>query len=83
MTPKIIPFSAVRKNVYDTVKERQENIIGLRIQEARTRRGLSLAELSTLLAENGLTIQRQGIGKWEAGISVPNAYQLLALCSEN
>ncbi len=80
MTPKIIPFSAVRKNVYDTVKERQENIIGLRIQEARTRRGLSLAELSTLLAENGLTIQRQGIGKWEAGISVPNAYQLLALC---
>ena len=80
MPPKIIPFSAVRKNVYDTVKERQENIIGLRIQEARTRRGLSLAELSTLLAENGLTIQRQGIGKWEAGISVPNAYQLLALC---
>ena len=44
MPPKIIPFSAVRKNVYDTVKERQENIIGLRIQEARTRRGLSLAE---------------------------------------
>lgn len=80
MPPKIISLNAVRKNAYDTVKERQENIIGLRIQEARTRRGLSLAELSSLLAENGLSIQRQGIGKWEAGISVPNAYQLLALC---
>lgn len=80
MPSKIISFNAVRKNAYDTVKERKENVIGLRIQEARTRRGLSLAELSNLLAENGLTIQRQGIGKWEAGISVPNAYQLLALC---
>lgn len=80
MSSKIIPWSAVRKNTYDTVKERNKNIIGQRIQEARTRRGLSLAELSSLLAENGLSIQRQGIGKWEAGISVPNAYQLLALC---
>lgn len=80
MPPKIISLNAVRKNAYDAVKERQENIIGLRIQEARSRRGLSLAELSVLLAENGLSIQRQGIGKWEAGISVPNAYQLLALC---
>ena len=70
MPPKIIPFSAVRKNVYDTVKERQENIIGLRIQEARTRRGLSLAELSTLLAENGLTIQRQGIGKFRSPMPI-------------
>lgn len=80
MPPKIVSLNAVRRNAYDTVKERQENIIGLRLQEARTRRGLSLAELSSLLAENGLSIQRQGIGKWEAGISVPNAYQLLALC---
>lgn len=80
MPPKIISLSAVRKNAYDTVKEREENIIGLRIQEARTSRGLSLEELSTLLAENGLTIKRQGIGKWESGVSVPNAYQLLALC---
>lgn len=80
MPTKIIPLNAVRRNAYDTVKERQENTIGLRIQEARIRRGLSLAELSNLLAENGLSIQRQGIGKWEAGISVPNAYQLLALC---
>lgn len=80
MPPKIVSLNSVRKNAYDTVRERQENIIGLRIQEARTRRGLSLAELSSLLTENGLSIQRQGIGKWEAGISVPNAYQLLALC---
>lgn len=80
MPPKIISLNAARRNAYDTVKERQENVIGLRIQEARTRRGISLSELSSLLADNGLSIQRQGIGKWEAGISVPNAYQLLALC---
>lgn len=72
------PF--ISGSVYHAGKEREENIIGKRIAQARGERNLSLAELSLLLNKHGLAIQRQGISKWENGLAVPNAYQLLALC---
>lgn len=68
------------KWTYDSVKERSENIIGTRLQQARMERGLSLTGLAKLLSESGLSIHRQGISKWETGGSVPNAYQLVAIC---
>lgn len=68
------------KWVYDSVKERSENVIGKRLQQARMERGLSLTGLGELLAKSGLTVHRQGISKWETGGSVPNAYQLVAIC---
>ena len=69
-----------KKQIYDSVKERENNYIGRRIQQARTSRGLSLAAFAELLSEYGLTVHRQGVGKWELGGSVPNAYQLIAIC---
>lgn len=66
--------------VYDSVKEREDNVIGSRIQAVREERGLSLTGFAELLSRCGLTIHRQGISKWENGGSVPNAYQLLAIC---
>lgn len=72
---------AIRKaELYDSVKEREDNVIGTRIQEARMRKGLSLSKFAELLSQYGLTVHRQGIGKWETGGSVPNAYQLIAIC---
>lgn len=65
---------------YHAAKEREENYIGRKIAEARQSRGLSLTAFSSLLREYGLAIQRQGLGKWESGDAVPNAYQLLAVC---
>lgn len=79
-TAEIISFNKNSEKVYDTVRERDNNVIGSQIQAAREARGYSLSGFAELLSQYGLTIHRQGIGKWEAGISIPNAYQLLAIC---
>ena len=65
---------------YNAAREREENIIGRKIAAARKQHGLSLAAFSALLQQHGLSIQRQGLGKWESGDAVPSGYQLLAVC---
>lgn len=65
---------------YNAGKEREENIIGKKIAQARQQQGLSLAAFSDLLGNYGLAIKRQGLGKWESGDAIPNGYQLLAVC---
>lgn len=65
---------------YNAAAERQQNVIGRAIAEARARQGLSRDALCRLLSAHGLRIQRTGIYRWEAGDSIPNAYQFLAVC---
>ena len=65
---------------YNAAVEREQNYIGKKIAEARKDKKLSLAAFSDLLSKHGLAIQRQGLGKWESGDAIPNAYQLLAVC---
>lgn len=65
---------------YNAGQERDQNIIGKKIAEARQGCGLSLSAFSELLGNYGLAIKRQGLGKWESGDAVPNGYQLLAVC---
>ena len=62
----------------DLAKDR--NIIGQKIAAARKKAGLSQPELSELLLRNGVHILTPGLSKWEKGETIPNAYQLLALC---
>ena len=69
-----------KKQIYDSVKERENNYIGIRIQQARTSRGLSRGAFAELLSNYGITVHRQGLWKWEVGGAVPNAYQLIAIC---
>lgn len=76
---KLFSFPAAR--AYDAAREKEENVIGLRIAEARKRKGLSLASFSRLLKSYGVSISTGGAGKWETGYSIPNAYQLVAICS--
>ena len=71
------PESAVK---YDAAAEKAENIIGLRISEARRKKGMSIAAFSAYLENFGVRITTGGAGKWETGDSVPNAYQLIAIC---
>ena len=75
-------FSAAASTAegYNAAAERDANIIGQRLFEARKRKGLTLAELSSLLGQRGLAIQKTGLQRWESGQSIPNAYQLLAVC---
>jgi transcriptional regulator with XRE-family HTH domain len=65
---------------YNAQRERENNIIGRRIAKARQDRNLTLTQCSELLAEYGLDIKRYGINRWETGATIPNAYQLVALC---
>ena len=69
-----------KRQIYDSVKERENNYIGIRIQQARTSRGLSRGAFAELLFNYGITVHRQGLWKWEVGGTVPNAYQLIAIC---
>ena len=70
------------QTLYNAAGEREQNIIGKAISEARAKKGLSRDALCGHLALHGLKIQRTGLYRWEAGDSIPNAYQLLAVCQE-
>ena len=77
----VVPFSAVgRKEQYDATEEKNRNIVGLKIRDARKSKGLSIAAFSDLLKSYGVDVSVNGAGKWELGYSIPNAYQLIAVC---
>ncbi len=65
--------------VYNAEAERGDNFIGRSIGALRTKRGLSLGELSAELERRGVFVGTSAIHKWEKGGSAPNAYQLLAI----
>ena len=65
---------------YNAETERQANVIGSKINEARREAGLSLAAFSELLERYGVFATRSAVNKWLTGDTVPNAYQLLAIC---
>ena len=68
-------------NGYNAESERKKNIIGNRISQARRSKGIRLPELSEKLKCYGVNVGKGGLSKWETGLTVPNAYQLMALCS--
>lgn len=76
-----ITLSAFKGKPYNAEAEREQNTIGKRIAEARKDRKLTMASFSELLASYGVTVAASGIGKWEVGKTVPNAYQLIAICN--
>lgn len=79
----IIPLHSILysiKNKYNAANEMSQNILGARIAEARKNAGLSLVAFSKVLTEYGIYISGGSINKWELGDTLPNGYQLLALC---
>ena len=65
---------------YDAEKARERNEIGARMTQARRALGLTQGELAEALALRGVRVQTAAVSKWEKGDSVPNAYQLAAVC---
>ncbi len=76
----ILPFEPFPIPPYNAATARENNSLGQCLAEARRCHGLSLSELSTQLVDYGIQIGGPAISKWEMGRSVPDAYQLLALC---
>lgn len=68
-------------NHYDAATEKSENTIGQRIAEARKNAGMSQQSFADFLTSFGLDIQKAAESQWETGRTVPNAYQLVAICA--
>ena len=79
MKAKVIPISIAKGQYYNAKEEKENNVIGSRISEARKKRSMTLAELSACLASLGVKASPAAASKWETGDSVPNAYQLVAV----
>ena len=65
---------------YDAETARGRNLVGTRLAELRRSRGITQGQLAAALAPFGVRVQTAAVSKWEKGDSVPNAYQLFALC---
>ena len=68
-----------KDRTFDMDTARERNYLGNRIEAARKGRGWSLERFSRELSSYGLTIAKQGLSKWETGVTVPNGYQLMAV----
>ena len=77
---KVLSFPTAKESLYNAEIEKEQNIVGERIDEARRKAKLTLPEFSALLADYGVKVSASGINKWVKGNSAPNAYQLLAIC---
>ena len=69
-----------RMECYNAALERENNVIGRRITQARKLRKLRLVDFCELLEQYGVSVKRSGLAKWENGETVPSGYQLLAVC---
>ena len=78
---KILPFKGAGLSPYNAEAEREQNVIGLRIAEARKKSGMSLVAFSRYLKSYGVSVGDGGLNKWETGATIPNAYQLMAVCT--
>ena len=79
MANRLLEENKKRGPFYNAEQERRENISGQRIQEVRKAHGVSLEGLSYALRHYGIDMKQTGIGRWESGTVIPNAYQLMAL----
>ncbi len=77
---KVISFPSAKSSAYNADHEREANVIGSKIDEARRKAGLSMNEFSDLLKIYGVTMSPNGVSKWVRGKALPNAYQLVAIC---
>ena len=77
--PKITEFKNPTPD-YDAEAEHSVNAIGRRITEIRSALGYSQRDLSILFKKYGIDMSPQGIGHWERGLTVPSAYQIIAVC---
>lgn len=79
-TGKVIPLPAQGSALYQADEEQKNAVLARRIAWARAQKGYSKRELVRQLALRGVPISYPAVVRWERNESVPNAYQLLAIC---
>lgn len=74
----IINFQTARH--FNVQSAKQINLIGKKIGDARRSCKITQKDLAELLSEYGVSVKTPGVCKWESGETVPNSYQLFAIC---
>lgn len=65
---------------YNIVRERENNTLGRKIQQARVKKGLRQTDVVNLMHDYGSTVKNIAYGQWERGEATPSPYQLFSLC---
>ncbi len=78
MANNVIPFQS--KARYQANIAKQNNYLGRKIAEARKAAQFTQKMLAEKLEQYGVSVQPPAVNKWENGDSIPNGYQLIALC---
>ena len=68
------------ERTYNCEAEKEKNVIGKKIAEARKLKKISIPEFTRRLNRYGVKCGVNAVNKWELGYSVPTAYQLIAVC---
>ena len=67
--------------LFNAAEAKDNNIIGKKLQEERRTMRLSLDDVSAKLETYGISVKKSAVSKWENGVTIPNAYQMLAICA--
>ncbi|MBR3106446.1 MAG: helix-turn-helix domain-containing protein [Clostridia bacterium] len=78
MANNVVPFQP--KARYQANIAKQNNYLGRKIAEARKAAHFTQKMLAEKLEQYGVSVQPPAVNKWENGDSIPNGYQLIALC---
>lgn len=81
LTEKMRPAANDNNQIYHAEAERELCIVAQRIVQARKKTGITLKDLQQRLKERDVDVGYTSLIRWEKGETVPNAYQLLAICN--
>lgn len=65
--------------LYSATADREHNLIGQKLREYRKQKKIAPEEVLSRLASFGVDVTRSSLFRWEAGETIPNAYQLVAV----
>ena len=66
--------------IYDVAALKENNVLGVKIMEARKASKMSQKDIAARLTAYNIRVSSGAVSKWEKGDSLPNPYQLFALC---
>ena len=76
---KVVPFRTAA-SPYNAEIEKKRNVIGQQLAKAVRDCGYSKKAFCEVLKNYGVDVTHSALGKWTNGLTVPSAYQLVAIC---
>ena len=76
---KVVPFR-MAASPYNAEIEKKRNVIGQQLAKAVRDCGYSKKAFCEVLKNYGVDVTHSALGKWTNGLTVPSAYQLVAIC---